>query len=356
MIIIPGLGEDRYLGYYTSDWPQQPLVPTTPDEAVAMAARGRAAWIVAIPQTVQIATALTGSADLRLDFGPRVTVHYVRGADMTAAEQAARAVTWAGPDNAIAAQELSEALQAAGDPVAAERVLMETANYATDPRNTSRAETLLGVLLRKQGDSLSALAAYRRAVDSWSGNVEARVRLGEGLLLSGDARTASEELAKAVSQAPDHFWARRFLGQAYLQLDKPRLAAQEFEAAAAIDPAAADTYLLLGDARGPTVTARARPKRIAAFCSWHPTRRWPARRRRVWINLGSIRFLHMAIFLDSSAKRRPDRVMQVRWQLLVVAVLLAGWAARLFRLDSQSLWLDEMGQASVASQGLLDDD
>lgn len=249
VIIVPGLGVDRYLGYYTAGWPQQPLVPATPDEAAAMAARGRAAWVVASPQTIQIAALLTVAADLRLDFDPKVTVHYVRGADMTAEELHARAATWAGPDNAMAAQDLSDALQAAGDPASAGRVLADTAVNASDPRDASRAETLLGVLLHKQGDSLAALAAYRRAVNLWPGNAEARVRLGEALLLSGDAEAASEELAGAVSLAPDHFWARRYLGQAYLQLDRARLAAQEFEAAAALDPTAADTFVLLGDAR-----------------------------------------------------------------------------------------------------------
>ena len=83
----------------------------------------------------------------------------------------------------------------------------------------------------------------------WRDNAEARVRLGEALLLSGDAEGAAKELTMAVALSPDHFWARRFLGQAYMQLDQPRLAAQEFEAATAIDPATADTWLLLGDAR-----------------------------------------------------------------------------------------------------------
>ena len=249
VIIVPGLGVDRYLGYYTSGWPQQPLAPTTPDEAVAMAARGRAAWVVAIPQTVQIAAPLTAAAGVRLNFDPKVTVHYVRGADMTAEEQAARAATWAGPDNAAAAQDLSEVLQAAGDSVTAERVLAEAASNTTDPRAASLMETLLGNLRNRQGDQLSALAAYREAVSLWPGNAEARVRLGEALLLSGDVEAASAELARAVSLTPDHFWARRYLGQAYLQLDRARLAAQEFEAAAALDPAVADTFVLLGDAR-----------------------------------------------------------------------------------------------------------
>lgn len=249
VILVPGLGVERYLGYYVSGWPQPPLVPTTPEEAAAMAGRGRAAWVVTIPQTTGITAGLAEAAALRLDFDPKVTVSYVPGNGMTAEAQAARATAWAAPDNAVAAQELSEALQVAGQPAAAERVLADGAAQATDPRNASLMATQLGNLRGSQGDQLSALAAYRRAIDLWRDNAEARVRLGEGLLVSGDAQAAANELTTAVSLAPDHFWARRYLGQAYMQLDKARLAAQEFDAALSIDPAAVDTYVLLGDAR-----------------------------------------------------------------------------------------------------------
>jgi tetratricopeptide (TPR) repeat protein len=40
-------------------------------------------------------------------------------------------------------------------------------------------------------------------------------------------------------------------------------------------------------------------------------------------------------------------------QAAVLAILLLGFALRLHRLAAESLWLDEMGQASVAMQGLL---
>ncbi|MEZ4767713.1 MAG: glycosyltransferase family 39 protein [Caldilineales bacterium] len=249
VILVPGLGVERYLRYYTADWPQPPLIPTTPEEASSQAQSGRAAWIVTIPQTAGIATQLPATGGLRLDFAPKVTVAYLPGTDMTAAELSARAAAWAAPDNAAAAQDLADTLEAAGDPAAAKRVLTGTAAHATDPRTASLAEVLLGALLSRQGDALSALAAYRRAADLWPDNVEARVRLGEALLLSGDAGAASKELGAAVSLAPDHFWARRFLGQAYLQLGEPRQAALEFAAALAIDPTAVDTYVLLGDAR-----------------------------------------------------------------------------------------------------------
>lgn len=248
VILVPGLSADRYLGYYTAEWPQQPLTPMNPDEAAAMTGDGRAAWIVTIPQTAAIAAPLAETAAVRLHFKPRVTVYYVDGSDESAA-WLARAADWAGPDNAGAAQELAEALQAAGLNDAAERVLQEAASGAVDPRDASLVQTLLGSLRRREGDSARALAAYRQAAALWPGNAEARVRLGEGLLLAGDARAAAQELAAAVALAPDHFWAQRFLGQAYLQLDRPRQAAQQFETAARIDPAVADTYLLLGDAR-----------------------------------------------------------------------------------------------------------
>ncbi len=232
VIIVPGLGEYRYLGYYTFGWPQPPLVPTTPDEAAAMAASGRAAWVVANPQTTGIADPLNKAASLRLDFDPRVTVHYVPGAGMTVEEQTGRATAWAAPDNAVAAQQLSDVLLVAGRPDAAERVLTDGAANATDPRAASLMKTTLGNLRNRQGDQLGALAAWREAVSLWRDNAEARVRLGEALLLSGDAEGAAKELAMAVALSPDHFWARRFLGQAYMQLDQPRLAGQEFEAAA----------------------------------------------------------------------------------------------------------------------------
>ena len=249
VIIIPGLGEDRYLGYYTFGWPQRPRVPATPDQALAMAADGRAAWVVTNPQTTVITDPLNTAASLRLNFDPRVTVYYVPGADLAADEFAGRLATWEPPDNAVAAHELSDALLAAGRPDAAERVLVKGTADATDPRAASLMSTHLGNLRNGQGDQLGALAAWREAVTLWRDNSEARVRLGEALLLSGDAESAAKELTAAVSLAPDHFWARRFLGQAYSQLDQPRLAVQEFAAAAAIDPTVADTYLLLGDAR-----------------------------------------------------------------------------------------------------------
>lgn len=259
VIIVPGLGENRYLGYYTFGWPQPPLVPTTPDEAAEMATRGRAAWVVANPQTTAIADPLNQAATLRLDFDPKITVHYIPGASMTTEELTGRAAAWAAPDNAVAAQQLSDALLAAGQPAAAERVLAESAANATDPRAASLMSTQLGNLRNRQGNQLGALAAWREAATLWRDNGEARVRLGEALLLSGDAAAAAKELATATSLAPDHFWARRFLGQAYMQLGQPRLAVQEFAAAAAIDPTVADTYLLLGDAR-----AAARDRKGAA--------------------------------------------------------------------------------------------
>ncbi|MCB0074554.1 MAG: tetratricopeptide repeat protein, partial [Caldilineaceae bacterium] len=169
--------------------------------------------------------------------------------DLAADEFASRLATWEPPDNAVAAHELSDALLAAGQPDAAERVLVEGAANATDPRAASLMSTHLGNLRNGQGDQLGALAAWREAVTLWRDNGEARVRLGEALLLSGDADGAAKELAMAVALSPDHFWARRYLGQAYMQLNQPRLAAQEFAAAASIDPTVADTYLLLGDAR-----------------------------------------------------------------------------------------------------------
>ena len=214
-----------------------------------MAADGRAAWVVTNPQTTGITDPLNTAASLRLNFDPRVTVHYVPGADMTPEDLTTRAAAWAAPDNAVAAQQLSDVLLAAGQPVAAERVLTNGADHATDPRGASLMMTQLGNLRNRQGDQLGALAAWREAVTLWRDNGEARVRLGEALLLSGDADGAAKELAMAVALSPDHFWARRYLGQAYMQLNQPRLAAQEFAAAASIDPTVADTYLLLGDAR-----------------------------------------------------------------------------------------------------------
>ena len=47
---------------------------------------------------------------------------------------------------------------------------------------------------------------------------------------------------------------------------------------------------------------------------------------------------------------RHDRSWQrVAWQAALLAALLLGFALRLHRLDTASLWLDELGQASVAS-------
>lgn len=249
VILTPGLGVDRYLGYYTADWPQPPLIPVSPEEAQAMAGRGQAAWVVTIPQTAAIAAPLTEAGAIRLHFEPKVTVTYVGGDGLAQDGWIARAAGWAAPDNAAAAQELAEALQAAGQPAASERVLLEAAAQATDSHTASLMQTLLGNLRRREGDNVRALAAYRQAAALWPDNAEARVRLGETLLLSGDPRSAARELAAAASLAPGHFWAQRFLGQAYLQLDRPRLAAQQFESALAIDSSAADTYVLLGDAR-----------------------------------------------------------------------------------------------------------
>ena len=175
VIVVPGLGVERYMGYYTFGWPQPPLAPTSPDEASAMAAGSRAAWVVANPQTTGIAEPLNAAASLRLDFEPRVTVHYVPGAGMTAEELAGRMAAWTAPDNAVAAQQLSDLLLAAGQPDAAERILTDGAANATDPRAASLMTTHLGNLRNRQGDQLGALAAWRGGSDP-----VARQRRGTG--------------------------------------------------------------------------------------------------------------------------------------------------------------------------------
>ncbi len=98
------------------------------------------------------------------------------------------------------------------------------------------------------GDTATALASFRRAVEDQPENVRAHHGLGLAALQTGDLELASAHLERATTLAPDDIRMRLDLGNARLRQGRWELAVQEAEKAQTLAPDNPAPLLLLGRA------------------------------------------------------------------------------------------------------------
>ena len=103
-----------------------------------------------------------------------------------------------------------------------------------------------GDLLRSEGKSEEALAAYRKAAILQPANVSARKMLAATLLRKEQPQSATYVLEPLLAQPTDDAELLSLAGQAYLQIGQVRKALQFLERAVALDPANARIRTGLG--------------------------------------------------------------------------------------------------------------
>ena len=116
----------------------------------------------------------------------------------------------------------------------------------------------LGHLYRAQGDTASAMAAFRRALELKPSDAPALIWLGRLHLDAGDAAEAERLFERARAQSPGVIAAQVGIGQAALARQDYARAAQVLEAALASHPSATSIYAPLAVAyRGLGQTGKA---------------------------------------------------------------------------------------------------
>jgi FkbM family methyltransferase len=169
--------------------------------------------------------------------------YYRRAGDMARAEQTARLILQAQPDNVDALHLLGVALHATGRLAEAVQPYEQAVRF--DP---SRADVGndLGTALAMQNRLDEAVAAFRQVVEQKSDFAEAHCNLGNALRLQGEFEEAIGHLTRAVRLKPNYPSAHHNLGLALVQQGKKDEAIAAFQDAIRLNPNYADAFDHLG--------------------------------------------------------------------------------------------------------------
>ena len=169
--------------------------------------------------------------------------YYRRAGDMARAEQTARVVLQAQPENVEALHLLGVSLHASGR--LAEAVPPYEMAFRLDPTRADVGNDL-GTALAMQNRLDEAIAAYRQVVERHPNYAEAHCNLGNALRLRCQLDEAISHLTRAVQLKPNYSSAHYNLGLALLQKGEKDRAIEAFRETVRLSPTFADAYNDLG--------------------------------------------------------------------------------------------------------------